>query len=87
MAAADLELVRRELAADEAEDAGAQHDVGEGNFKAKMAMNEAAASAQSTLFFSARVPMRQAANTTMATTAGLMPLNTPCTKVTSPKAR
>ena len=40
-----------------------------------MATNEAAAMAHNSLFFSARVPMRQAANTTMATTAGLMPLN------------
>ena len=51
------------------------------------ATKDAAASAQSRLFFSAREPIRQAANTTMATTAGLMPLNTPCTKVRSPKAR
>ncbi len=42
--------------------------------------------AHNTLFFSAREPMRQAAKTTMATTAGLMPLNTPCTKVRSPNA-
>ena len=46
-----------------------------------MAMKASAAIAHSSLFFSAREPMRQAANTTMATTAGLMPLNTPCTNV------
>ena len=34
-----------------------------------------------------REPMRQAANSTTATTAGLMPWNTPCTSGRSPKAR
>ena len=51
------------------------------------AMKDAAAIAQSSLFFNAREPIRHAANTTMATTAGLMPLNRPLTKVMSPKAR
>ena len=38
-----------------------------------MATKEAAAMAHNALFFSAREPMRQAACSTMAVTAGLMP--------------
>ena len=37
--------------------------------------------------FKAREPMRQAANSTIATTAGLMPYSTPATAGTSPKRR
>ncbi|MDT4887522.1 hypothetical protein FQZ97_1239840 [compost metagenome] len=46
---------------------------GKGTFKAKMAMKEAAAMPHNQLFFSAREPIRWAACTTMAVTAGLMP--------------
>jgi hypothetical protein len=46
---------------------------GKGMFSAKMARKDAAAMAHRVRFFSARPPMRQAACTTMAVTAGLMP--------------
>ncbi len=46
---------------------------GNGTLSAKMATKDAAAMAHSQLFFSAREPMRCAACTTMAVTAGLMP--------------
>ena len=46
---------------------------GKGTSKAKMATKAAAAMAHSTPCLSAREPMRQAAKTTMAVTAGLMP--------------
>jgi len=46
---------------------------GKGSCNAKMATNDAAAIAHSAPFFSAREPMRWAACTTMAVTAGLMP--------------
>ena len=59
---------------------------GKGTAKANMARKEAAASAHSTRFFKAREPMRQAAKTTMATTAGLIPSKTALTGVISPKA-
>ncbi len=44
-----------------------------------MAMNAAAAISHSAPFFKAREPMRQTANATTATTAGLIPENTPST--------
>ena len=46
---------------------------GKGSFSAKMATKAASAMPHSAAFFSARLPMRQAAATTMAVTAGLMP--------------
>jgi hypothetical protein len=46
---------------------------GKGTFKAKIATNDAAAIAHSQLFFSAREPIRWAACTTIAVTAGLIP--------------
>ena len=46
---------------------------GKGTFSAKMATKAASAMPHSAAFFSARLPMRQAAATTMAVTAGLMP--------------
>ena len=46
---------------------------GKGTFSAKMATKLAAEMAKSKLFFKAREPMRCAACTTMAVTAGLMP--------------
>ena len=51
------------------------------------ATKEAAAMPQSSGFLSARLPIRQTAKMTIATTAGLMPKNMPRTKVTSPNAR
>ncbi len=47
--------------------------IGNGNCRAKIATKEAAAIAHSQLFFSARAPMRWAACTTIAVTAGLIP--------------
>jgi len=46
---------------------------GKGTLSAKIATNEAPAIAHSQPFFSAREPMRWAACSTMAVTAGLMP--------------
>ena len=46
---------------------------GNGVSKAKMATNAAAAMPHIQRFFSARVPMRYAACSTIAVTAGLMP--------------
>jgi len=46
---------------------------GKGTFRAKIATKAAAARIHSRPFFRAREPMRQAANSTMAVTAGLMP--------------
>ncbi len=46
---------------------------GNGTWNAKMATNAAAAIAHSAGRRSARVPMRHAAKSTIATTAGLMP--------------
>ena len=44
----------------------------------------AAAMAHNSLFFSAREPIRQAACSTMAVTAGLIPKNSPATSVVLP---
>jgi hypothetical protein len=60
---------------------------GNGVSKAKMAMNEAAAMPHIQRFFSARVPMRCAACSTSAVTAGLRPKKMPATSGTSPKRR
>jgi hypothetical protein len=46
---------------------------GKGTEKAKIATNAASEMLQSSAFLSAREPMRQAANSTIAVTAGLMP--------------
>ena len=46
---------------------------GNGRLTAKMATNAATATPQSQAFFSVREPMRYAADTTMAVTAGLIP--------------
>ena len=52
-----------------------------------MATKAATAIPHSHALRSVREPMRQAACTTMAVTAGLMPYNTPATAGTWPKAR
>ena len=59
---------------------------GKGTSSAKMATNEAPAMAHKVWFFKAREPMRCAACTTMAVTAGLMPKNKPAIHGTSPHA-
>ena len=51
---------------------------------AKIATKAATAMAHSQAFFSAREPMRHAANTTIAVTAGLMPYSRPATAGSSP---
>jgi hypothetical protein len=53
--------------------AAASTIAGNGTCNAKIATNAAAAIAHSHAFFSAREPMRHAACSTIATTAGLMP--------------
>ena len=52
-----------------------------------MATNAAAATAQRSALRSAREPIRYAANTTIAVTAGLIPYRTPATAGTSPNER
>jgi hypothetical protein len=58
---------------------------GKGTSNAKIATNAATLISQSGLYRSAREPMRQAANSTIAVTAGLMPWSTAATDGTSPK--
>ena len=60
---------------------------GNGTPNPNSATKDSAAIACSTRFFKARAPIRQAAKTTMATTAGLMPSKIPFTAGTSPNAR
>ena len=57
---------------------------GKGVWNAKIATNAIAAIAQSDGCLSARVPIRQAACSTIATTAGLMPYRMPAIAGTSP---
>jgi len=47
--------------------------IGNGTLSANIAIKASAAIDQSTLFLSARDPIRYAANNTIATTAGFMP--------------
>ncbi len=58
---------------------------GNGTANAKIATKAAAAILHSHALRSAREPMRHAADTTMAVTAGLMPYSTPATAGTWPK--
>ena len=59
---------------------------GNGTPKAKMAMNAPAAMAIMTRFFSARLPMRRTASSTIASTAAFRPRNSACMMATAPKA-
>ena len=58
--------------------------IGKGTAKKKIATNESAASAIMTLFFSARLPIRTTAWSTMASTAAFKPKKMPATMPTSP---
>lgn len=59
---------------------------GNGNVNAKMATNAAAAIAHSHALCRVRLPMRQAAKTTIAVMTGLMPGKMPAMAGTVPKA-
>ena len=59
---------------------------GNGTPNTNSATKAVPAMAHSTPLRSARVPMRHAASSTIAVTAGLMPYSTPATAGTSPKA-
>ena len=59
---------------------------GNGTPRKKIATNATAAMPTITLFFSARLPMRMTASSTMASTAAFRPKNSAWTMPTVPKA-